>query len=66
MTRAEKLELIAASVTLNGHAAIVSGAEEPFAVVRTLAPAGKHTIRAEWSWPSARHIIRDLDGKFII
>jgi hypothetical protein len=53
MTRADRLALCAAKVTLNGNPAKVSGVSEPFAHVTDLTTR----LGAVWPWPAVARIV---------
>lgn len=56
---AKRLKLTAATVTLNGLPAKVSGVNKQFATVTQL----KTGLSAEWSWEAVERIV-NRDGKF--
>lgn len=52
--------LIDAAVTLNGHAARVTGVREDFATVRALTVE----LWAVWAWETVDRIVREMGGQF--
>lgn len=62
VTTAEREELMAKPVTLNGRPALISGRLAPFAMVRT--NDGNRAYVGEWAWATVRHVIEESGGAF--
>jgi len=62
VTTAEREELMAKPVTLNGRPALISGRLAPFAMVRT--NDGERAYVGEWAWPTIRRVIEENGGAF--
>lgn len=62
VTTAEREEMMAKPVTLNGRPALISGRLSPFAMVRT--NDGERAYVGEWAWATVRHVIESNGGAF--
>jgi hypothetical protein len=61
LTLAEKRDLCAIPVTLNGHAANICGAANLFATIRTSAPwtPENKTLSGDWQWYAVARIVSE-------
>ncbi len=62
VSTAEREELMAKPVTLNGRPAAILGRLAPFAMIRTTDKAPAYV--GEWAWSTVRHVIESNGGAF--